>query len=199
MQINSKKIKKIILSNLPYAIFAYAGNKLAFAYRIAEGEGFQEKLPPFLYEIGTSFTKVFPSFNHVDLLAGISVAALMKMILYMKSKNKKKFRQGEEYGSAVWRTEKAHTAVRHWRAKNKTSETACTAFLKACVKTISLGMAVVVVCPKMIDLTCAERLLCVSLGYKILSCQDKLKFIDFYTYPLLYNNKPIRTEKYFHE
>ena len=94
MQINSKKIKKIILSNLPYAIFAYAGNKLAFAYRIAEGEGFQEKLPPFLYEIGTSFTKVFPSFNHVDLLAGISVAALMKMILYMKSKNKKKFRRG---------------------------------------------------------------------------------------------------------
>lgn len=76
---------------------------------------------------------------------------------------------------------------------------ACTAFLKACVKTISLGMAVVVVCPKMIDLTCAERLLCVSLGYKILSCQDKLKFIDFYTYPLLYNNKPLRTEKYFHE
>lgn len=59
---------------------------------------------------------IFPSFNHVDLLAGISVAALMKMILYMKSKNKKKFRQGEEYGSAVWRTEKAHTAVRHWRA-----------------------------------------------------------------------------------
>lgn len=101
MQINSKKIKKIILSNLPYAIFAYAGNKLAFAYRIAEGEGFQEKLPPFLYEIGTSFAKVFPSFNHVDLLAGISVAALMKIILYMKSKNKKKFRQGEEYGSAV--------------------------------------------------------------------------------------------------
>lgn len=39
--------------------------------------------------------------------------------------------------------------------------TDCTAFLKACVKTISLGMAVVVVCPKMIDLTCAERLLCV--------------------------------------
>ena len=106
MQINSKKIKKIILSNLPYAIFAYAGNKLAFAYRIAEGEGFQEKLPPFLNGIGTSFAKVFPSFNPVDLLVGIAVAALMKLILYMKSKNKKKFRQGEEYGSAVWGTEK---------------------------------------------------------------------------------------------
>lgn len=106
MQINSKKIKKIILSNMPYIIFAYAGNKLSFAYRIAEGDGLQEKLLPFLNIIGTSFAKVFPSFNPVDLLAGIAVAALMKMILYMKSKNKKKFRQGEEYGSAIWGTEK---------------------------------------------------------------------------------------------
>ena len=106
MQINSKKIKKIILENLPYAIFAYAGNKLAFAYRIADGDGFQEKLLPFLGSIGTSFAKIFPSLNPIDLLVGIAVAVLMKVILYIKSKNKKKFRQGEEYGSAVWGTEK---------------------------------------------------------------------------------------------
>lgn len=61
MQINSKKIKKIILSNLPYAIFAYAGNKLAFAYRIAEGEGFQEKLPPFLYESAHRLQRFSPA------------------------------------------------------------------------------------------------------------------------------------------
>ena len=101
MQINSKKIKKMILSNLPYAIFAYAGNKLAFAYRIAEGEGFHEKLLPFLNEIGTSFAQVLPSFNPFDIFVGIAIAAVMKLILYIKSKNKKKFRQGEEYGSAV--------------------------------------------------------------------------------------------------
>ena len=106
MQINSKKIKKIILSNLPYAIFAYAGNKLAFAYRIAEGEGFHEKLLPFLNEIGTSFAQVLPSFNPIDIFVGIAIAAVMKLILYIKSKNKKKFRQGEEYGSAVWGAEK---------------------------------------------------------------------------------------------
>lgn len=106
MQINSKKIKKIILSNLPYAIFAYAGNKISYAYRIAEGDGFQEKLLPFLNNIGTSFAKVIPSFNPLDLLVGIAAAVLMKVILYVKSKNKKKFRQGEEYGSAVWGTEK---------------------------------------------------------------------------------------------
>ena len=106
MQINSKKIKKMILSNLPYAIFAYAGNKLAFAYRIAEGEGFHEKLLPFLNEIGTSFAQVLPSFNPIDIFVGIAIAAVMKLILYIKSKNKKKFRQGEEYGSAVWGAEK---------------------------------------------------------------------------------------------
>lgn len=106
MQINSKKIKKIILSNMPYIIFAYAGNKLSFAYRIAEGDGLQEKLLPFLNEIGTAFAQVLPSFNPVDFLVGIALAALMKVILYMKSKNKKKYRQGVEYGSAVWGTEK---------------------------------------------------------------------------------------------
>ena len=106
MQINSKKIKKMILSNLPYAIFAYAGNKLAFAYRIAEGEGFHEKLLPFLNEIGTSFAQVLPSFNPIDIFVGIAIAAVMKLILYIKSNNKKKFRQGEEYGSAVWGAEK---------------------------------------------------------------------------------------------
>ncbi len=106
MQINSKKIKKMILSNLPYAIFAYAGNKLAFAYRIAEGEGFHEKLLPFLNEIGTSFAQVLPSFNPIDIFVGIAIAAVMKLILYIKSKNKKKFRQVEEYGSAVWGAEK---------------------------------------------------------------------------------------------
>ena len=96
----------MILSNLPYAIFAYAGNKLAFAYRIAEGEGFHEKLLPFLNEIGTSFAQVLPSFNPIDIFVGIAIAAVMKLILYIKSKNKKKFRQGEEYGSAVWGAEK---------------------------------------------------------------------------------------------
>lgn len=106
MQINTKKLKKILLANLPYLIFAYAGNKISYAYRIAGGSGLQEKLMPFLNEIGTSFAQVLPSMNGIDILVGAAVAGIMKAVLYFKAKNKKKFRQGEEYGSARWGGEK---------------------------------------------------------------------------------------------
>lgn len=106
MNINSKKLKKVILTNLPYLIFGYAGDMLAYAYRTSDGIGFQEKLLPFLNNLGTVFSKMLPSFYPTDILFGILTAALMKLILYIKSKNKKQFRQGREYGSAKWGTEK---------------------------------------------------------------------------------------------
>ena len=104
MQINGKKIKKFILANLPYMIFGYAGDKIGYAYRISEGDDISAKLLPFMNNIGTSFAKIVPSLNPMDLLVGIALAVVMKIIMYVKSKNKKKFRQGEEYGSAVWGT-----------------------------------------------------------------------------------------------
>lgn len=106
MTVNSKKVKRFILTNLPYVIFGYAGDMFAYAYRISEGNGFQEKMLPFLNNMGVVFAKMLPSFYPTDLLFGIAVAAVMKLVLYMKSKNKKKFRQGEEYGSARWGGEK---------------------------------------------------------------------------------------------
>ncbi|MEE5993958.1 MAG: type IV secretory system conjugative DNA transfer family protein [Oscillospiraceae bacterium] len=106
MKLNSKKIKKLILKNFPYAVFAYAGNKISFAYRIAEGHSIDEKIVPFMDNIGTSFAKIVPSFHPVDILFGIAVGAGMGLIMYIKSKNKKKFRYGEEYGSAKWGSEK---------------------------------------------------------------------------------------------
>lgn len=102
MQINSKKIKKIFLSNLPYLIFAYVGNKLGYAYRIAEGDGLSEKALPFFNNLGTAFTQILPSFNPTDILVGAAIAGIMQAVMYVKAKNRKKFRQGEEYGSAVW-------------------------------------------------------------------------------------------------
>ena len=106
MQINTKKLKKLILRSLPYVIFAYAGNLIGFAYRTAEGIGFQEKILPFMSNLGVAFAKVFPSFHPSDILFGLALAGVMRLVLYIKSKNRKKFRQGEEYGSAVWGGEK---------------------------------------------------------------------------------------------
>ena len=106
MQINTRKLKKVILKSLPYIIFAYAGNLIGYAYRTAEGNGFQEKILPFMSNLGVAFAKVFPSFHPLDILFGLALAGVMRLVLYVKSKNKKKFRQGEEYGSAVWGGEK---------------------------------------------------------------------------------------------
>ena len=103
---NSKKIKKVILNCLPYAIFGYMGDLIAYAYRISEGNGFSEKITPFLDNLGIAFARIVPSFHVMDLGAGVAVALVMKMVMYIKSKNKKKFRQGEEYGSARWGSEK---------------------------------------------------------------------------------------------
>ncbi len=103
---NTPKLKKIILASLPYVIFAYAGNLIGFAYRTAEGNGFQEKVLPFMSNLGTAFARIFPSLHPLDFLFGLAVAGVMKLIIYVKSKNRKKFRQGEEYGSAVWGNEK---------------------------------------------------------------------------------------------
>ena len=72
--------------------------------------------------LGVAFAKVFPSFHPLDILFGLALAGVMRLVLYVKSKNKKKFRQGEEYGSAVWRTEKPHSAVRACGAENLTAE-----------------------------------------------------------------------------
>ena len=106
MQIDTRKLKKLIIKAIPYVAFSYVGNLIGFAYRTAEGNGFQEKLLPFMSNLGVAFARIFPSLHPFDLLFGLVLAGVMRLVLYVKSKNKKKFRQGEEYGSAVWGGEK---------------------------------------------------------------------------------------------
>ena len=106
MQIDTRKLKKLIIKTIPYVAFSYVGNLIGFAYRTAEGNGFQEKLLPFMSNLGVAFARIFPSLHPFDLLFGLVLAGVMRLVLYVKSKNKKKFRQGEEYGSAVWGGEK---------------------------------------------------------------------------------------------
>ena len=106
MQIDTRKLKKLIIKTIPYVAFSYVGNLIGFAYRTAEGNGFQEKLLPFMSNLGVAFARIFPSLHPFDLLIGLGLAGVMRLVLYVKSKNRKKFRQGEEYGSAVWGGEK---------------------------------------------------------------------------------------------
>ena len=106
MQIDTRKLKKLIIKAVPYVAFSYVGNLIGFAYRTAEGDGFQEKILPFMSNLGVAFARIFPSLHPFDLLFGLGLAGVMRLVLYVKSKNKKKFRQGEEYGSAVWGGEK---------------------------------------------------------------------------------------------
>lgn len=103
---DSRKIKKLVLNNLAYVIFGYAGNIICFAFRTAEGKDVSEKLLPALNNLGTAFAHIIPSFHPVDLLVGVAVGVAMKFIMKIRASNKKKFRQGTEYGSAVWGTEK---------------------------------------------------------------------------------------------
>ena len=106
MQIDTRKLKKLIIKTIPYVAFSYVGNLIGFAYRTADGSGFQEKLLPFMSNLGVAFARIFPSLHPFDFLIGLGLAGVMRLVLYVKSKNRKKFRQGEEYGSAVWGGEK---------------------------------------------------------------------------------------------
>ena len=92
--------KKFILSNIPYLSFFYIGNILSKHINSYVGGDIIDRIMVGISDIGT--LSYIPSLNPRDLLIGISVAVLVKLIVYSKGKNKKKYRQGKEYGSARW-------------------------------------------------------------------------------------------------
>jgi len=93
---------KLLLKVFPYLLFGYFGNKMAYAYRVTEAPDFFNKLMGSLSNLGMAFEHILPSLNMMDLLFGAVFGAGMRLVVYMKSKNAKKFRKGEEYGSARW-------------------------------------------------------------------------------------------------
>lgn len=92
--------KKFILSNIPYLSFFYIGNILSNHINSYVGGDIIDRIMVGISDIGT--LSYIPSLNPRDLLVGVSVAALVKLIVYSKGKNKKKYRQGKEFGSARW-------------------------------------------------------------------------------------------------
>ena len=93
---------KLLLKVFPYLLFGYFGNKMAYAYRVTDAPDFFNKLMGSLGNLGPAFEHFLPSFHVADLFFGAVFGAGMRLVVYMKSKNAKKFRKGEEYGSARW-------------------------------------------------------------------------------------------------
>jgi len=91
---------KLLLKVFPYLLFGYFGNKIAYAYRVTEAPDFFNKLMGSLSNLGVAFEHILPSFHPMDLIIGAVIGVGMRLVVYMKSKNAKKFRKGEEYGSA---------------------------------------------------------------------------------------------------
>ena len=102
----SNKTKKQLLLNLPYFIAGLVCTNLGEAWRIAEGADMSEKLLDFLSALGAAFSNPMPSLHPMDLLIGVCCGAGLRLAVYLKGKNAKKYRHGMEYGSARWGTQK---------------------------------------------------------------------------------------------
>ena len=100
------KIRKYILPNIPYLFIGWACLKLGTAYRLAAGAEFGEKLLGLGRSIGPAFADFAPGLDSFDWLVGLVGAVVFRLLIYFKSKNAKKYRRDEEYGSARWGTEK---------------------------------------------------------------------------------------------
>jgi len=99
-------MKRLLLLNFPYLAAVYVFDKAAWLYRHCLGESMAEKAGVLFMNFSVAFENPFPSLHPRDLFTGAAGAALVKAAVYMKGKNAKKFRHGEEYGSARWGTAK---------------------------------------------------------------------------------------------
>ena len=97
---------RILALNTPYVIIFYLVDKEAWLYQYCQGDSSVERLMVLLLNFQMAFTSVLPSIEKMPLLAGFTGALAVKLLVMMKMKNAKKFRQGEEYGSARWGTAK---------------------------------------------------------------------------------------------
>ena len=100
------KLKKYLIPNIPYLFILWACLKLGTAYRLAAGADVAHKLMGLGQTIGPAFADFAPGLAPFDWLVGIVGAAAFRLLIYMKSKNAKKYRRDEEYGSARWGTAK---------------------------------------------------------------------------------------------
>ncbi|MDD3185048.1 MAG: type IV secretory system conjugative DNA transfer family protein [Anaerostipes sp.] len=104
MQVND--IQKYLILYLPYLLIFYVADKACWLFRHCVGGSMISRIGVMLINFGKAFSVPWPSLNLVDLSAGVIAAITIRLILFYKGKNAKKFRKGEEYGSARWGTAK---------------------------------------------------------------------------------------------
>ena len=97
-------VKKLILPNIPYVFIALLATKVSEAVRLAPGSDASAKLLNIMTGLNTAFHSLVPSFRPIDLCVGVAAAIAIRLAVYIKGKNAKKFRKNLEYGSARWGT-----------------------------------------------------------------------------------------------
>ena len=95
-------IKKFLLPNIPYVFIALFATKLGQAARLSPGADFSGKALHLMEGFAAAFQSALPSFHPIDLCVGVAAALLIRLAVYVKGKNAKKFRKNLEYGSARW-------------------------------------------------------------------------------------------------
>lgn len=97
-------IKKLIITNLPYAVLGLVCTNLGEAWRMAAGGDASEKILSLFVAIPAAFGNPLPSFHVLDLCVGLVCGLLLRLAVYLRGKNAKKYRHGYEYGAARWGT-----------------------------------------------------------------------------------------------
>ena len=101
---NKKKFTKLLALYLPYLVIGLAATNLGEAWRLAEGKVLGDKIVSLMGTLPAAFANPLPSLHPLDILVGICCGAGLRLAVYLKSKNAKKYRHGMEYGSARWGT-----------------------------------------------------------------------------------------------
>lgn len=99
---NKARLKKLLILNLPYVLIGLYATKLGEAWRLADGADMSGKLLHLMDGFAAAFCSPWPSFVPTDLLLGTALGCLLRLVVYEKGRNAKKFRHNVEYGSARW-------------------------------------------------------------------------------------------------
>ena len=102
----TKKLTKLLALYLPYLLLGLAATNFGEAWRLAEGKELGDKIMSMMGTVPLAFANPLPSLHPLDILVGLCCGAAMRLAVYLKGKNAKKYRHGMEYGSARWGTPK---------------------------------------------------------------------------------------------